>query len=151
MKFSEQVRDFVQKTDMQTTMVYQRACKRISFDIATGTPVSTGRLLGSWSPNIGNSSSVYYAGGESAWNNGVKDKSIATQNRSAAFNSLAPRITSTTESLSKSDIYYFTNDTPYVKQAEHDGWGRTGAYHMRENAVLNWNAIVNTEIIKAKK
>lgn len=135
--------------ERKTTNIYQGACKQVSMDIAEGSPVSTGTLLGSWAPSSGTPSSHKYKGGPSAWGSGDKDEGIAAQNRIAALADVSTRINATTETLSKQESYYFTNDVSYVQQAEHEGWPRTGAYHMRENAILNWNAIVANEVGKA--
>jgi hypothetical protein len=155
MSFSEQVKNFAVKADLLTTQVFQNSCNQISVDIAEGSPVSTGRLLGSWSPSNGTLSSYKFAGGPSAWKNVGpifwKDDSIAAANQAAAMANLLPRIESTTKALSKKEAYYFTNDTPYIKNAEHEGWANTGAYHMRENAVLNWQLIVDSKAMELAK
>lgn len=154
MSCSAQIKNFVQKVERKTTNIYQRACNQVSLDIAEGSPVSTGTLLGSWAPSNGTPSSHNYVGGQSAWqfgkkNKGKKNKGIADQNKAAALANVSARIKSTTETLSKQEPYYFTNDVSYIQQAEHEGWSRTEAYHMRENAILNWNAIVANEVGKA--
>ena len=149
MSATDQIKKFAQKMERKTTNIYQGACKQVSMDIAEGSPVSTGTLLGSWAPSSGTPSSHNYKGGPSAWGFGDKDEGVADQNRVAALADVSTRINATTETLSKQESYYFTNDVSYVQQAEHEGWPRTGAYHMRENAILNWNAIVANEVGKA--
>ena len=148
MTFTEQITSFVTKADSVTTNVYRGSCKQISLDIAEESPVSTGRLLGSWSPSNGTSSSHFFSGGRSAWvkkgNRWQKETSIAEQNKAMALTNLIPRIDSEINSLTKLNDYYFTNDTDYIANAEYEGWEHTGAYHMIENAVLNWQLIVNT-------
>lgn len=154
MKFSEQVKNFNEKTDLLTNQVFKGSSKQVSMDIAEGSPVSTGALLGSWAPSNGSLSSYKFQGGESAWKKTasgyVKNTGIAAQNRATAMADLKPRISSVTSGLKKSDLYYFTNDVSYIHNAEHEGWQGTKAYHMRENAVLNWQLIVNEEIAKLK-
>lgn len=149
MTASDQIKKFIQKVERQTTNIYQGACAQVSMDIAEGSPVSTGALLGSWAPSNGTSSSHSYAGGPSAWGAGDKDEGIEAQNKVIALADVSARIESTTGTLSKQEPYYFTNDVSYIQQAEHTGWPRTDAYHMRENAILNWNAIVINEVGKA--
>lgn len=149
MTASDQIKKFIQKVEKKTTNVYQGACKQVSIDIAEGSPVSTGALLGSWAPSVGTSSSHKYKGGPSAWGSGGKDDGVADQNKATALADVSSRIKSTTTTLSKQEPYYFTNDVSYIQQAEHNGWPRTDAYHMRENAILNWNAIVINEVGKA--
>jgi hypothetical protein len=150
MTFTSQIQDFAKKVDTLTTKAYQGSCYQVSYDIAEGSPVSTGRLLGSWSPAKGNMSPYHFKGGESAWvksgRGWVKDSSIADQNRASAMSDLNGRISGTVSDLSKKEAYYFTNDTPYIKNAEHEGWQNTGAYHMRENALLNWQNIVDSVV-----
>lgn len=149
MSATDQIKKFAQKVERKTINIYQGACKQVSMDIAEGSPVSTGTLLGSWAPSSGTPSSHKYKGGPSAWGSGDKDEGIAAQNRIAALADVSIRIKATTEILSKQESYYFTNDVSYIQQAEHDGWPKTEAYHMRENAILNWNAIVANEVGKA--
>lgn len=152
MKFSDKIHETVNAYKLLITKVFQGSCYQISEDIAMGSPVSTGKLLGQWSPNKNSASNYSFSGGRSAWHGGIKDESIADANRSAALDNLLPRIESETDSLSNNDVYYFTNDTPYVKNAEFDeGFSREGAYHMRTNAIQNWQSIVNREAKKVAK
>ena len=148
MNFADAIKEFAQKVETKTTNVYINSCYTISEDIAEESPVSTGRLLGQWAPNKNTAGSFFYSGGQSAWKFGWKDDGIAEINKGAALASLLPRIAAVTNSLSKKEDYYFTNDTPYIQQAEHEGWQNTRAYHMRENAILNWQLIVNYEAMK---
>jgi len=153
MKFSEQVNSFVVKTELKASTVMRNSCRKVSNKIAEGTPVSKGVLLGSWSPGINGVNNYSFKGGPSAWNHDltVKDRAIEEANRSAALSDLLPRINNTTDSLSWKDTYYFTNNTPWAKQAEHEGWPKTGPYGMREQAILQWNTIVANEINKLKR
>lgn len=148
MSFADQVKKFVDKYDLVSNKVYRGSCQQVSVDIAEGTPVSTGRLLGSWSPSVNDINPNYYSGGKSAWVNNKKVEGIADQNKAAAMSNLKPRINSTVAALTTKEKYYFTNSIPYVTNAEHEGWQRTDASHMRENAILNWQAIVNNEAAK---
>jgi hypothetical protein len=151
MSFKDDIDKFVAKTNMLIDNTYRQSCQMISEDIAEETPVSTGRLLGSWAPSANSISSYDYRGGMSAWSvderGWKKDESIANANRAAALADVSGRISSVTAGLDRHKTYYFTNDVDYVKMAEHDGWaaqgGSTGPYRMREKAVLNWQAIVN--------
>lgn len=143
-KFSEQIAESINKYTLLITKVFQNSCYLISEDIAMDSPVSTGTLLGKWSPSKNEASSNSYTGGPSAWNFGFKDEGIAGINRNSALSDLMPRIKDVTESLSKNDTYHFTNDTEYIKQAEYDGWDNTDAYHMRANAIQNWQLTVNS-------
>lgn len=151
MTFAEKIKNFATKVELSTANVFRKSCDQVSVDIAEGSPVSTGRLLGSWAPSAGSQGSYRFMGGLSAWKKGKKDSGIEGQNRAAAMSDLMPRITSATESLSKKESYYFTNNTPYIKQAEYEGWP-TGAapYNMIENAVLNWKLIVKSKALETK-
>ena len=150
MSFSEQIKDFEQKYNAKVTSVFRGACGQVSVDIAEGSPVSTGTLLGKWEPSVNSPSSNTYQGGMTAWLFNKKDKGIANANRAQAMSNLLPRISEGVNGLSKNDTYYFTNDTHYIMMAEYEGWaaqgGNAGPYHMRENAVLNWQEIVNSRI-----
>ena len=150
-KFSDQIKDSVQKYNLLITKVFQDSCYQVSEDIAEDSPVSTGRLLGQWAPSKGAVSNHSYSGGPSAWQFGWKDEGVAEINKGAALSDLLPRIKATTKSLSKNDIYYFANDTEYIMQAEYDGWERTPSYHMRANAIQNWQLIVNSTVMALSK
>ena len=147
MSFKNDIDNFVNKTNKRITDVYRKSCEMISTDIAENTPVSTGKLLGSWSPSINTVRSYDYEGGLSAWVVGPKgfkkEESIASANKLAAFTDVASRTRSITQTLNKHDTYYFTNNVSYVKNAEHKGWTKTGPSRMRENAILNWQETVN--------
>jgi hypothetical protein len=151
MSFKDDIDKFVAKTNMLIDNTYRQSCKMVSEDIAEETPVSTGRLLGSWAPSADSMGSNSYSGGMSAWSvdekGWKKDESIANANRAAAMADVMSRISSVTAGLNRKRPYYFTNDVDYVRMAEHDGWaaqgGTTGPYRMREKAILNWQAIVN--------
>jgi hypothetical protein len=112
--------------------------------------VSTGRLLGQWAPSAGTSTKYTYTGGPSAWKGGVKNKAVADTNKAQAMADLSPRIGAVTEILKKTEPYYFTNDTSYVKQAEHDGWEVQGPYNMREKGRQAFVGIVNNIILELK-
>ena len=146
MSFNTEIKKHIAKYDALITNIFQRACEQISIDIAEGSPVSTGTLLGRWEPSVNGAGSNNYQGGPSAWFYNGKDEGIANANRSEAMSDLLPRIAGTVKSLSKKDAYYFTNNTPYIKQAEYDGWNKTGPYHMRTNAIQNWQEIVNSRV-----
>jgi hypothetical protein len=150
-KFSDQIKNSVNKYNFLITKIFQNSCYQISEDIATNSPVSTGTLLGQWSPNNNSINNYSFKGGPSAWDKGEKNEAIAAANKITALSNLLPRITSITSNLSKKDTYYFTNDTEYIKQAEYDGWENTDAYHMRANAIQNWQLIVNSAATELAK
>lgn len=147
MSFSDDIKKFIAKYEVLSTNVYRNSCRKVSMDIAEESPVSTGHLLGSWAPAINGASSFNFKGGKSAWSGSKKDKGIEGANRMSAMASLEPRINFTTESLTKKDTYYFTNDVDYVRNAEYEGWLNTGPYRMREMAILNWKLIVNDAVM----
>ena len=147
MQFSDQIKAFREKVDVRTNQVYQRSCRGVSYQIAGGTPVSTGRLLGQWSPGAGTRTQHDYQGGKSAWQkvggSWEKDEAIAAANQGQAMASLTPRIESATAMLDKEEPYYFTNHTPYARQAEYEGWRHRDGYFMVLEAVHRWHMIVN--------
>jgi hypothetical protein len=144
MAFKDDIDKYTTKYNMMIDQVFQKSCEQISIDIADASPVSTGRLLGSWAPSKNSIGDYNFSGGRSAWNlYGIKSESIAAQNRTSAMANLTPRINNMTESLTKNDTYYFTNSTEYARQAEFDGWRVTSAYHMVSNSIQNWSVIVD--------
>jgi hypothetical protein len=150
MEFDKAIANFRKKVDLKTTQVFQRACNQVSMKIADETGVSTGRLLGQWAPSASTSSKYSYTGGPSAWQGGVKDEGVADSNKNRAMADLSPRINAITSVLKKTEPYYFTNDTSYVKQAEHDGWEVQGPYNMREKGRQAFVGIVNNIIMELK-
>jgi len=122
-KFNEQIDNFVRKTKNSIKQVFQEASYQVSDKTAQETPVSTGHLLGSWSPSIGLPQPYNFEGGSSAWKGKYKDESIASANRSAAEADLYPRLAATTEMLTLDSRFLFANDVEYAQQAEYLGWG----------------------------
>ena len=152
--FVSAINKFQQKAEVLTTSVFRESCRDISVNIATKSPVSTGRLLGQWAPSAGTQSSYSFQGGASAWRRVPggyqKDEGIAAINRGAAMGNLMPRISSAVASLNKQSAYYFTNNTPYIQNAEHEGWRGTGPYHMIETSVLGWKQTVGEVAMRLK-
>lgn len=132
--FGQQIKDFREKVDRQTTTVYQEGCRKISYAIAEDSPCSTGKLIGQWSPSVGTPIEYNFQGGQSAWykpgEGWEKDEAIADKNRTHAMADLVPRIESTVMFLDKNHPYYFTNHTSYVRLAEYKGWKKTSPYWM---------------------
>lgn len=142
-EFINKIRQFRHKAEQRPLEVYRNSCADISYRIADRTPCSTGHLLGSWAPSTPSRSSYNFEGGPSAWRKGVKNKGVASANRSRAMRDLGPRIDTVTISLAKENPYYFTNSVSYAKQAEYDGWGETGPYNMVLISTQEWPAIVS--------
>jgi hypothetical protein len=141
------LKKLIEEYDRQVTNVYRKSCRAISMEIAERSPVKTGRLLGSWAPSVNRMKSHYFPGNpeegdmfEPAFTSWARNQA----NRSKAMENLTPRIDSATNSMKKSSTYYFTNNTPYIRQAEYDGWIRTGPYRMVATSIINWKDIVNT-------
>jgi len=143
MSFSDDIKKHLQKYNMLIDKVYKNSCEEISKEIANETGVSTGRLLGSWSPSLDAENNYDYDGGFTAWIGGDKDEGIANANKNNAMADLEPRIENTVNSLNKDQTYYFTNHVEYATQAEFDGWLKTDAYYMVTKARQNWQSIVN--------
>lgn len=151
-EFVSSIKKFSNKVEFLTTKVFQESCQDISINIADGSPVSTGKLLGQWAPGVGSQSSYVFQGGQSAWEKVPggyqKNEGIAATNKNAAMANLLPRVKSETAALAKTTPYYFTNNTPYIQNAEHEGWGGTDPYHMIEQGVLAWEQIVNNIVAR---
>ena len=152
--FVSAINKFQQKAEVLTTRVFQESCKDISINIATKSPVSTGTLLGQWAPSAGTQSTYSFQGGASAWRRVPggyqKDEGIAMVNRGAAMGNLMPRIFTAVNALNKQSAYYFTNNTHYIQNAEHEGWQGTGPYHMIETSVLGWKQTVDEVAVRVK-
>lgn len=144
------LRKLIEEYDRQVTNVYRKSCRAISIEIAERSPVKTGRLLGSWAPSVNRMKSHHFKGNPEEgdmFEMAYKGYARRQANRSQAMENLTPRIDSTVNSMKKSGVYYFTNNTPYIRQAEFEGWKRTGPYRMVATSIVNWKDIVNTAAI----
>jgi len=152
--FGDQIKQFREKTERNTTLVFQEGCRKISYEIAEQSPCSTGKLIGQWSPSIGTPLDNNFQGGQSAWfksgNGWEKDQGIAEANRSHAMADLAPRIETTTMSLDKKFPYYFTNHTSYARLAEYEGWKRQGPYFMITTSVGQFKIMIDEIVVTIK-
>lgn len=159
MTFVAQFTKWTKKVKQDADDAFQNICRQTSNEIAEKTPVSTGRLLGQWSPGKNVETKNYYPGGLSAWRkvaNGktIKDSAIEQQNRQAAMANLEPRIEGAVSQLEMGDTYYFSNHTEYSLIAEYEGWnqygGKTGPYRMVGETFAGIRAIIETAVAKTK-
>ncbi len=144
-KFTDAIRDFKEKVDRKTDKVFSRSCRTISYKIADKTPVSKGKLLGSWTPSLNTRQTDYFRGGPSAWHILGKDERIEVENKAKAMSNIIPKIESKTVDLTKQDTYYFVNGVSYARQAEYEGWKLTGRYLMVTRSAQEWDLIVKEE------
>lgn len=142
-KFLNAIAKFKQKINFMDKELFSKSCAKISNEIADNTPVSTGTLLGSWSPSVNSRTKHKYIGGRSAWIKGKKNLEIAHTNQQKAMGNLTERLNSTLATLTPSNTYYFINGSDHAMQAEYDGWANTDAQFMVTRARQNWQGKVN--------
>ena len=155
MSFLQDVNKWLVKVDYRYNQAFQNICYDFSTTVAERSPVSSGHLLGSFSPSEGTLSTHYYPGGESAWKTGpggwFKDEAIASANREQAMADLEPRIKATTESLEGGNTFFLSNDVEYFQMAEFEGWEKTGPYRMVNTTVEDLEVIIPEAVKRAKQ
>jgi hypothetical protein len=151
--FTKQVKKWTDKVKRQADHVMQQTANSVSDIAVDETGVSTGRLMGSWTPGKNAPNAQTYQGGPSAWDEGFqfKDEQVAAANAEKAKSYIKPQIEAVTKTLDIEDTYYLTNPVPYARQAEYQGWENTGPYMMMHKAVSSFHTMVALAVQSAKK
>lgn len=155
MGFASDIYKWINKVERRADITMRGTAYNLSQTLFDNTPVSTGKLLGSWTPGINSTNTNEYSGGPSAWHknatgNFVKDDTIAAANRAKAMNHLEPIVSAITSMLEYDDNYILANSVSYGPQAEHEGWKHTGPYFMVENTAATFRMLVQENLNKAK-
>lgn len=145
MIFSKAVKDWAEKVKRRADYVYSQTAQDVAESVIDKTPVSTGRLAGSWSTD-----GSQYIGGESAWKGGVKNDAIAARNKAAATDYATSRVKLITSFLKYADEFSLINTVPYAPQAEYIGWDKTDAALMMDRTVQEFPQIVSINTKKSK-
>ena len=153
--FLKEVQQWLDKVEDRCDETMRQTAKEVSQRVVDRTGVSSGRLLGSWTPSIGTPATHTYEGGPSAWiktgEGWAKDEGVAAANKAKAKAHVEPMIRAVTESLEFSNTYYLSNNTPYAEQAENQGWSRVGPYMMMATTAAEFDLIVALGVQVAKK
>lgn len=112
----KQIQAFKVKAMTQSEVKIKKAFVGLSTDIIMDTPVLSGRLKNNWFPSV---------------NQGTNETTNETSNE--ALN----RVNSVQFKLG--DTLYLTNNLPYAKRIEFDGWSAKAPAGMVRKNILRWS------------
>lgn len=119
--FSLDISKFIEKTNGRADIVVREVCLNLLKDIVYNTPVDTGRARANWFTSINAPSNVTieFTGGKGAaealaMNRAMPDLKIATGN-----------------------VFYISNNLPYIERLEFEGWSKQAPRGMVRIAIDN--------------
>jgi len=118
MTFEREINKFAEKTAKQQDQYVRSICFHLLKQIVDGTPVDTGRAKGNWQTSINNPSTM-------ATENKDKDGARTIAAGSADIAKATGR------------IFYISNNLPYIRRLEFDGWSKKQAPHGWVRAAVN--------------
>lgn len=104
MSFASDMQAFIKKTGGNADKAVRAVCLEVSKDIILATPVDTGRARGNWQANIGS-----------------PDLSVNESTDKSGAGSIAKA--EATSVNSPGNIYYLTNNLPYIRTLEYGLYG----------------------------
>lgn len=115
----KQIKAFNIKAMAQSEAKIKKAFMGLSTDIIMDTPVLSGRLRNNWFPSVnkGTDKTTNYTG----------EKGVAATNRVSAIK------------FKLGDTLYLTNNLPYAKRIEFDGWSAKAPQGMVRKNILRWS------------
>ena len=115
----KQIQAFNVKAMAQSEAKIKKAFMGLSTDIIMDTPVLSGRLRNNWFPSVneGTDKTTNYTG----------EKGVAATNRVSAIK------------FKLGDTLYLTNNLPYAKRIEFDGWSAKAPSGMVRKNLLKWS------------
>lgn len=117
---------FIERYRRRLTRVVRRSAEELSTRVIERTPVDTGALRASWTPNAGAPRAVNREGG-------------GEQNVAAVAGALEP-----------GDTYSLANGQPYVRRIEYEGHSPQAPAGMLGVSVAEWDEIVETAVVEAR-
>ena len=124
---SQEIIEFKNKAMTKSLLATKKAIISLTTDIIYDTPVDTGRLRNNWIPSINKSETSYSMLG-----------SDTSKRRSKERPTLQETITKV-NTLKLGDTFYFTNNLPYAKRIEFDGWSAKAPAGMVRKNLLKWS------------
>ena len=114
----KQIQAFNIKAMAQSEAKIKKAFMGLSTDIIMDTPVLSGRLRNNWFPSVneGTDKTTNYTG----------EKGVAATNRVSAIK------------FKLGDTLYLTNNLPYAKRIEFDGWSAKAPQGMVRRNLIRW-------------
>lgn len=115
----KQIQAFNIKAMAQSEAKIKKAFIGLSTDIIMDTPVLSGRLRNNWFPSVneGTDKTTNYTG----------EKGVAATNRVSAIK------------FKLGDTLYLTNNLPYAKRIEFDGWSAKSPNGMIRRNIIKWD------------
>ena len=124
---SQEIIEFNKKAMTKSLVATKKAIMSLTTDIIYDTPVDTGRLRNNWIPSINESETSYSMLGTDT-----------SKRRSKERPTLQETITKV-NTLQLGDTFYFTNNLPYAKRIEFDGWSAKAPQGMVRKNILRWS------------
>ena len=124
---TQEIIEFNKKAMTKSLLATKKAIISLTTDIIYDTPVDTGRLRNNWIPSINKSETSY-----------SKLGSDTSKRRSRERPTLQETITKV-NTLQLGDTFYFTNNLPYAKRIEFDGWSAKAPSGMVRKNLLKWS------------
>ena len=124
---SQEIIEFKNKAMTKSLLATKKAIISLTTDIIYDTPVDTGRLRNNWIPSINKSETSYSMLG-----------SDTSKRRSKERPTLQETI-SKVNTLQLGDTFYFTNNLPYAKRIEFDGWSAKAPNGMLRRNLIKWD------------
>ena len=124
---TQEIIEFNKKAMTKSLLATKKAIISLTTDIIYDTPVDTGRLRNNWIPSINKSETSY-----------SKLGSDTSKRRSKERPTLQETITKV-NTLQLGDTFYFTNNLPYAKRIEFDGWSAKAPSGMVRKNLLKWS------------
>ena len=124
---TQEIIEFKNKAMTKSLLATKKAIISLTTDIIYDTPVDTGRLRNNWIPSINKSETSYYMLGTDT-----------SKRRSRERPTLQETI-SKVNTLQLGDTFYFTNNLPYAKRIEFDGWSAKAPNGMLRRNLIKWD------------
>ena len=122
----KEIIEFKNKAMTKSLLATKKAIISLTTDIIYDTPVDTGRLRNNWIPSINQGSNFSMLGLDTS------------KRRSKERPTLQETITKV-NTLKLGDTFYFTNNLPYAKRIEFDGWSAKAPAGMVRKNLLKWS------------
>lgn len=119
--FTLDINKFVEKVGAEADKAVREICLNLYSDITYGTPVDTGRARANWFTSIGTPSSetIEFEGGGAAA-------------QSLAIGRAMPDIAKAT-----GEVFWISNNLPYIYRLEYEGWSKQAPRGMVRIAIDN--------------
>ena len=124
---TQEIIEFNKKAMTKSLLATKKAIISLTTDIIYDTPVDTGRLRNNWIPSINKSETSYSMLGTD------------TSKRMSKERPTLQETISKVNTLQLGDTFYFTNNLPYAKRIEFDGWSAKAPSGMVRKNLLKWS------------